>query len=104
VLRAPDVAARMGGEEFGLWLPDATLATALEVAERVRVTLETTPVQWNGQDVRLTCSVGVSAVPECTGAVANLYPTADAALYRAKEHGRNRVEVAAAAGTRSAAT
>lgn len=98
VLRGPDLASRMGGEEFGLWLPDAGLATALEVAERVRVTLETTPLLWNGQEVRLTCSVGVAAVPETTAVIANLYATADAALYRAKERGRNRVEVAIAAG------
>jgi len=101
VLRGPDLASRMGGEEFGLWLPEATLATALEVAERVRVTLETTPLLWNGQEVRLTCSVGVAAVPDTTAVIANLYSTADAALYRAKERGRNRVEVARAAGSGS---
>jgi len=101
VLRAPDLASRMGGEEFGLWLPEASLATALEVAERVRVTLEGTPFWWHGSEVRLTCSVGVATVPETTAVIANLYPAADAALYRAKEHGRNRVEVAAAAAPKA---
>jgi diguanylate cyclase (GGDEF)-like protein len=94
VLRAPDLAARMGGEEFGLWLPEAPMAVALEVAERVRSTVEETPFFWEGGDVRLTCSIGVAAVPETTSAVANLYPAADAALYRAKAGGRNRVEAA----------
>jgi diguanylate cyclase (GGDEF)-like protein len=94
VLRVPDVAARMGGEEFGLWLPEASMATALDVAERVRATVEATPFRWEGQEIRLTCSVGVAAVPETTNAVANLYPAADAALYRAKAGGRNLVEAA----------
>lgn len=94
VLRAPDVAARMGGEEFGLWLPEAGMAVALEVAERIRATVEATPFRWEGQEIRLTCSVGVASVPETTSAVANLYPAADAALYRAKSAGRNRVEAA----------
>jgi diguanylate cyclase (GGDEF)-like protein len=48
-------------------------------------------------EIRLTCSVGVAATPGSTTAVANLYSAADAALYRAKERGRNRVEVAPSA-------
>lgn len=93
-LRTQDVAARLGGEEFALWLPDADLEVAVEVAERVRRAVETTPVLWNGREIRLTCSVGVAAVPESTRAASNLYAMADAALYRAKEGGRNRVETA----------
>lgn len=97
VVRVPDLAARMGGEEFGLWLPEASLAAAREVAERVRASVEASPFHWEGQEIRLTCSVGVAAVPDTTSAVANLYPSADAALYRAKAGGRNRVEAAPAA-------
>jgi diguanylate cyclase (GGDEF)-like protein len=96
-LRSKDVAVRVGGEEFALWLPDADLAVAAEVAERVRSMIEASPLLWNGQEIRLTCSVGVAATPGSTTAVANLYSAADAALYRAKERGRNRVEVAPSA-------
>ena len=53
-----------------------------------------TPFFWEGGEIRLTCSIGVAAVPETTSAVANLYPAADATLYRAKAGGRNRVEAA----------
>lgn len=94
VLRSHDVAARIGGEEFALWLPEASRDIAVEVAERVRSTVEATPVRWNGQEIQLTCSLGVAVMPACTTSLANLYPAADAALYRAKERGRNRVEVA----------
>jgi diguanylate cyclase (GGDEF)-like protein len=93
-LRSQDVAVRIGGEEFALWLPDADLAVAAEVAERVRTMIADAPLRWNGQEIRLTCSLGVAAMPDSTSAVANLYGAADAALYRAKERGRNRVEVA----------
>jgi len=93
-LRAHDVAVRIGGEEFALWLPDADLAVATDVAERVRRMIEETPLRWSGQEIRLTCSLGVAAAPGSTTAVENLYSMADAALYRAKERGRNRVEVA----------
>jgi diguanylate cyclase (GGDEF)-like protein len=93
-LRSQDVAVRIGGEEFALWLPDADLAVAAEVAERVRSMIADTPLRWQGQEIRLTCSLGVAAVPDSTSAVQNLYSAADAALYRAKERGRNRVEIA----------
>jgi diguanylate cyclase (GGDEF)-like protein len=93
-LRSQDTAVRIGGEEFALWLPDADLAVAAEVAERVRSMIEEAPLRWNGEEIRLTCSLGVAAMPGSTSAVANLYRAADAALYRAKERGRNRVEVA----------
>jgi diguanylate cyclase (GGDEF)-like protein len=96
-LRTGDVAARIGGEEFALWLPGADVAVARDVAERVREMVATTPLQWSGQEIRLSCSVGVAATPESTDATENLYPAADAALYRAKERGRNRVETAAGA-------
>jgi diguanylate cyclase (GGDEF)-like protein len=96
-LRTRDVAVRLGGEEFALWLPDADLAVATDVAERVRSMIADTPLRWNGHEIRLTCSLGVAAMPGSTTAVANLYRTADAALYRAKERGRNRVEVATVA-------
>jgi diguanylate cyclase (GGDEF)-like protein len=94
-LRERDVAARIGGEEFALWLPDTPLEPAVDVAERVRAAVEATPAVWSGRAIPLSCSVGVAAVPETTTARDTLYAAADAALYRAKQGGRNRVEVSA---------
>lgn len=93
-LRDRDVALRVGGEEFACWLPGASIEAARDVAERVRQAVEQTPLAWSGAEVSLACSIGVAAVPESASSVANLYQLADAALYRAKDGGRNRVEVA----------
>ncbi len=91
-LRQGDVAARVGGEEFALWLPGSGLDTALEIAERVRQAIEGSRLDWAGAPVSLTCSIGVASCPETATQVANLLPSADAALYRAKRGGRNQVE------------
>jgi diguanylate cyclase (GGDEF)-like protein len=93
-LRDADVAARIGGEEFALWLPDTPADASLEVAERVRAAVVRTPLIWQGQEIAFTCSIGVATMPGSTPEKDNLYPTADAALYRAKQGGRNRVQLA----------
>jgi len=93
-LREGDIASRIGGEEFALWLPTASLTVAAEIAERIRRRTAEATMTWAGADLRMTCSVGVAAYPETVGHPDNLYAAADAALYRAKEGGRNRVELA----------
>ncbi len=94
MLREQDLAARVGGEEFALWLPATGLATGREVAERVRAAIAGSQLFWAGADLSMTCSLGLAGKPDTTSQAANLYTAADAALYRAKEGGRNRVEVA----------
>jgi len=101
-LRDGDIAARTGGEEFVLWLPGTPRESALDVAERLRGSIEEAVWIWSGKRIDLTCSIGVAAVPETTTQLANLIPAADAALYRAKRGGRNRVEEAR--GPRAAAS
>ena len=101
-LRDGDLAARTGGEEFVLWLPGTPRESALDVAERLRGSIEEAVWIWSGKRIDLTCSIGVAAVPETTTQLANLIPAADAALYRAKRGGRNRVEEAR--GPRAAAS
>lgn len=96
VLRERDVPTRAGGEEFVLWLPETTKSSALEVAERVRRSVAESRWMWEGAVVGLTCSIGVAARPDTTTQVANLKVAADAAMYRAKKAGRNRVEEARA--------
>ncbi len=95
-IRDVDVAARVGGEEFVVWLPETDQKAAREVAERIRRTVADLDWEWAGAGVTLTCSIGVSARPETTSDIPSLIPTADAALDRAKRAGRNRVEVATA--------
>ena len=94
-VRSGDVAARVGGEEFALWLPGASLEVGSRIAERVRVKLGTTAWHWQGTAWPLSASFGVSCCPETTRRVDNLAAQADAALYVAKRSGRNRVEAAA---------
>ncbi|MBH9551810.1 GGDEF domain-containing protein [Inhella gelatinilytica] len=89
-LREVDLAARIGGEEFALLLPDTPLAQALEVAQRLRQTLRATPPQWDGQALVVTVSGGVVQA-QGNSSAEGLLQAADAALYRAKGEGRDRV-------------
>ena len=98
-IRAADTAARIGGEEFALWLPGATLEVGTRIAERFRLKLGTTAWDWQGRAWPLSASFGVAACPETSGRVENLAAQADAALYVAKRSGRNRVEVAGRQGS-----
>lgn len=96
-IRDEDRAARVGGEEFSIWLPNASLALGVRVAERIRVKLGTTHWDWQGRAWPLRASFGVAACPETCRRVENLAAQADSALYVAKRSGRNRVEAAGAA-------
>jgi diguanylate cyclase (GGDEF)-like protein len=93
-LRDSDLIGRVGGEEFVVLSPGADMASAMLLAERVRSTVEHTPLVIDGQSLTLTVSVGVAvaALNESDGTV--LLQRADAALYEAKRAGRNRVEAA----------
>ena len=99
-IRSMDTAARFGGDELAILLPEASTADAETLAERIRCAIATEPFALTAQVVRnLSVSVGVAAI--CPGrsetdlmALANrLLADADAALYRAKALGRNRVQV-----------
>jgi diguanylate cyclase (GGDEF)-like protein len=97
-VRDKDLVARIGGEEFAIWMPHAPLESGLEVAARIRATVESAAWRWDGEEYPLTISCGVASYPDTVTQVENLRSTADAALYRAKQSGRNRVEKAIAAG------
>ncbi|MGH7519762.1 MAG: GGDEF domain-containing protein, partial [Gemmatimonadales bacterium] len=91
-VRDGDLVARIGGEEFAVWLPRTGLREGLEVAERIRRSVAEKPLSWSGSVYALTASCGIASCPELVGSVLNLPAAADAALYRAKQGGRNRVE------------
>lgn len=92
-LRKSDVACRYGGEELIVLLPDSDLVTARTKAEEIRKRIaEVSPVE----GVSVSASLGVASIPQTSANPADLLTMADAALYKAKQEGRNRVEVAPA--------
>src|SRR2546430_6113619 len=93
-VRDGDLVARIGGEEFAVWLPRTQLREGLEVAERIRRSIAEKPLTWSGSAYALTTSCGIASYPDPIGDLLNLTAAADAALYRAKQAGRNRVEKA----------
>jgi diguanylate cyclase (GGDEF)-like protein len=97
-LRTIDVLGRYGGEEFAILLPGTTRHNAATVlAERIRHRVADEPVQTDAGPVRVTVSVGVAAMEPATRNPEELFKRADAALYEAKQAGRNRVVEDAAA-------
>jgi len=90
-LRFTDIAARYGGDEFVVMLPDTPPRGALEVAERIRRAIEETPFAADAGRVSCTVSIGVASYPEDGRSMDALLMRADRALYLAKEGGRNRV-------------
>jgi diguanylate cyclase (GGDEF)-like protein/PAS domain S-box-containing protein len=91
-LRPYDVFGRFGGEEFLMIITDAACDEATGIFERVRTAIESTPMSIEGHDIHVTASIGgVARQAQPAEGVVRL---ADAALYSAKAHGRNRVEMA----------
>lgn len=89
--RVVDCVARYGGEEFVIMLHETDLASASEVAERIRIAVADRRVPLEGQEAFITVSVGVAQYPGDGGTHEAVLKAADGALYHAKQHGRNRV-------------
>ncbi|HLJ02770.1 MAG TPA: diguanylate cyclase, partial [Solirubrobacteraceae bacterium] len=95
VARRSDVVARYGGEEFVLVLPELGPIEILEVGERVRRAVGEHPMLLpDGRAISVTASVGAACLPDHAQTPAELIRAADQALYAAKQHGRNQVELA----------
>ena len=90
-IRTVDLLCRYGGEEFTLILPGTGLAEATRIAERLRASVEATPIPTDAGEVKITLSIGLAELEDQHGSIAALIDSADAAMSRAKEQGRNRV-------------
>ena len=91
-LRGSDLKCRYGGDEFMVILPDTPLGGAKQVSENLRQALESHPIAWNAEQIRVTASFGVGVVNPTDQDPLAAIARADAALYRAKERGRNDVQ------------
>ena len=96
VLREVDEVGRIGGEEFAILLPESDAQSGMAAAERLRKALAdtTVPVDPSGVELHFTVSIGVSTLPPGS-TLDNLLRSADAALYQAKDSGRNQVVLSA---------
>lgn len=87
-VREMDLVARYGGEEFGVVLPNTPVVVAVAVAERLREAVERLQVRYDGEDFRVTISIGAAEL-RSTDHVSVLLRRADEALYASKAAGRN---------------
>lgn len=92
-LRRIDLLGRLGGEEFAILLPDTEAAGAHEFAERLRLRIAAQPARAESGDLPVTLSIGVTSFAAQDRNIDAILARADRALYRAKENGRNRVEL-----------
>ncbi len=91
--RRIDIAARIGGEEFVILLPDTSVENACALAERIRASVENTPVSSGDHQIAVTISIGLSAINPGDRNDQAALERADLALYEAKHNGRNRVKL-----------
>ncbi|MDI6715357.1 MAG: diguanylate cyclase [Actinomycetota bacterium] len=89
-IRQSDLAARYGGDEFALILPETNAEQAFKVGEKLRRKVEASPIQFSDNTIQLTLSIGVSSFSSEMNEPLDLIKKADEALYMAKEAGRNR--------------
>ena len=98
-IRAQDIVGRYGGEEFLVVLTDTSAQGAQQLAEQLRAAVQATHCAYGGESIAVTVSVGVfGGRLEPGDSWDQLIHAADMALYRAKQGGRNRVELAQAIG------
>jgi diguanylate cyclase (GGDEF)-like protein len=91
-IRAEDIFARIGGEEFSILLPGISLSQSLQAAERLRDLLDKNPILINKNIMlSITISLGVSVLKANDSCFQDLYARSDTALYQAKSRGRNHV-------------
>lgn len=97
VHNSTDIVARFGGEEFAILLPNTPKSACQDIAERIRKATENNVVLYQNESIRFTVSLGCKTIESSNAGVTiqSFIEAADTALYKAKENGRNRVEISA---------
>ena len=93
LFRSIDIIGRYGGEEFAVLLPETSLSTARDVAERLRRAVSATVITHHGQHISVTISLGIAALRSDSNTISRLMERADTALYHAKREGRNQISI-----------
>ena len=89
LIRRNEIFSRLGGDEFAVLVPDANEHDASMLAERIVRSISQIPFRFEGQNIRLTTSLGIALYPEHADSAEDLISHADAAMYQAKEAGKN---------------
>ena len=89
LVRRSEIFSRLGGDEFAVLMPDAAEADAVRLAERITRAISQIPFRFEGQNLRLTTSLGIALYPTHGADAEGLIAHADAAMYQAKEAGKN---------------
>ncbi|KPA15819.1 histidine kinase [Candidatus Magnetomorum sp. HK-1] len=89
-LRDSDIIGRIGGEEFAIVLPETNEEKAFEVAERIRTSLSELIITYEGEEIQVTMSIGISSLSNHSKKLDDILKNADDALYQAKGSGRNK--------------
>jgi diguanylate cyclase (GGDEF)-like protein/PAS domain S-box-containing protein len=92
-LRRSDLLARLGGDEFGVLLPDCPLPVAEKIAKSLVTVVQEHLFRWGPQQLRVGLSIGLTAITEASGLLAEVLSAADTACYRAKKAGTNHVRM-----------
>lgn len=90
-VRRSDIVGRVGGEEFSIFLPNTNLEGAQQLAEKLRVSIESIHMEADGTSIQITASIGVAVKGMTDESIQQIQQHADSAMYEAKRNGRNRV-------------
>ncbi len=94
LIRNSDIFGRLGGEEFSILLPETDLNSAKQTAQRVLDSVSNLKVNYDNQVIQFTTSIGIAQVTKQCVSLEQLMKESDDALYKAKNAGRNRFEIA----------
>ena len=93
LLRRSDILARIGGDEFGIFLEDCNVDNALNIADKIRKEIKSFRFMWANNSFEVGASIGLATLDHTTASLAEIMRNADTACYISKQEGRNRIHL-----------